>query len=431
MYTFTEEERNLNTHFYTLINKYFLETATQEEVNELEEVIKNDPEACREYIDYSSMDANLRSIALEPSEIPKSKKSPKSKPKKARRFPVLLFTATVAAVIALAFYFKTPESVGVIHTSDANWGSTQPTVIGVELFPGTFEIKSGSSTLKLHSGADITLNGPVKFQIVSDMQIKVQRGSLSVYVRESAKGFRVNTPHGYAVDKGTRFSVNFIDNSCRFEVQDGKISLHHNSGKENTLSAGQSSVMTERSMNLILQTLGDEATVVENPQRIPSYAIDKKFLMVKKSGLGYKNSRRSFFAFKLSDNSSAKSARLILNYIPTDMGDRKTMPIESEFELFGIPDGPNEKWERNGMSWQKSPKLENLQFLATFKVSRETRTKKIIIETDKFTQFIKDDNNRELGFVITCKTPGGKMVHGFASSKHGEEEGPILEIFAE
>ena len=78
------------------------------------------------------------------------------------------------------------------------------------------------------SGADLTLEAPAKIELISAMEVKLISGNISMYVRESAQGFRVNTPNGYAIDHGTRFSVRISDDqkSADFKVLEGEISLH-------------------------------------------------------------------------------------------------------------------------------------------------------------------------------------------------------------
>ena len=66
--------------------------------------------------------------------------------------------------------------------------------------------------------------------------------------------FRVNTPNGYAIDHGTRFSVSVSQSGklAEFEVQDGEISLHHNSGEVRHLFTGEA-------LNMNVATLAEAA----------------------------------------------------------------------------------------------------------------------------------------------------------------------------
>ena len=416
----------MKNDFYNLLNKYFLGCASKEEFAELEALISTNPDACREYVEYSALDADLRRIALEGNEFTSSLTTQKVRQKKSRKFPTWILSA--AAAIAITGYLimlPAQTSIGLIHES------TSLLKTGSKLYPDTYEFESGSSTLKLNSGVDLNFSGPVKFKLLSDMQLHLFKGKVSIFVRESAKGFRIDTAHGHAIDHGTKFNANILeDRSIRFDVKDGEVSIHHKSGEESYLKSGHSSIMTEDSVShfQVLKTNGEEATAVEHPPKIPDYAKDENFLLVKKGSLGFKNSRKSFISFKRSDKNIVNSAKLILNYIPTEMGDRDTMPEVSEFEVFGIPDGPEEKWNRQGISWKEAENLKGLRLVGSFKIKRETQIKNIIIESDYLNKFIKQDQNGELSFILTCKTPGGKMVHGFASSKNKEVDGPRLQL---
>ena len=222
----------MSSDLHTLLNRYFLGIASKEEFDELEELIKNDPEARRAYIEYAGMDTELRSIALEGKEIAKPVKTRKKGTAKSRRvkrrksssLPILVFAAAAAALyIFINFKPGNTENniVAVIHTGDAVWESSQSTAVGSELLPGVFKIMSGKTTLKFNSGADLDLKAPLEFEILSDMRVNLSKGSVSAYVRESAKGFRIDTPYGFAVDHGTRFTVNVLDDkTATFKVSD-------------------------------------------------------------------------------------------------------------------------------------------------------------------------------------------------------------------
>jgi len=418
----------LNNDFYNLLNKYFLGIANSEEFAELEALISTNPDACREFVEYSTLDADLRSFALEGREFNGSQTKQKVKSKKSRKFPTWILSAAAAiTIVGYLLMLPSQSSIGLIQESNSKLKA------GSKLYPGTFEFESGSSTLKLNSGVDLNFSGPVRFKLLSDMRFHLYKGKVSVYVRESAQGFRIDTSFGHAIDHGTKFNVNVSeDNSIRFDVTDGEVSLHHKSGKENYLTSGHSSIMTEESIShfQILDTNGDEAIVVENPKRVSTDTKREMFLMVKNGSLGFENSRISFISFKRPNKNKVKSASLTLNYIPipTKKGDRQSMPDLSEFVVYGIPDGPNEQWKRQGMTWKEATNLQGLQVIGRFKLKRETQTKTITIESGLLNQFISQDENGELSFVLTCKTPGGKMIHGFASSKNKEVDGPSLQL---
>ena len=178
----------------------------------------------------------------------------------------------------------------------------------------------------------------------------------------------------------------------------------------------------------ILSSKGNEQSVIFCNQKA---RLNDNFLMVKNEKKGNFVDRHSLLAFKVDqiDLSKVKTARLILNSVPTNLGEVFTNPIESTLQLYGIPDGKDENWKRTGfLKWADAPKIENAIPLATFKISRAKLRTKVYIESEELLNFIKSDQSSEVGFIIACNTPGGTLVHGFASSLNTEASGPRLEL---
>jgi len=430
----------MNKKFNDLLHKYFLDCISEEEFKEFTSMLEEDPQLRKKYLEHTMLDAGIRSHSNEGMEVVNVKE---------KRISFTWIAAVAAMLLCIPGYWliSQPNKIAVIKSSEyAGWESSQPTLPGSELKAGLLELKTGIATLAFKSGADLTLEAPVKVELISAMEIKVISGSISMYVRESAQGFRVNTPNGYAIDHGTRFSVSISDDnkSAEFKVQEGEISLHHESGEVKHLKDKEASKMSKGSLvdledsqfegflnneksSHILSSSGNEQSVVFNNEES---RLNKNFLMVKKHKKGIVN-RHSFLAFKVDkiDLSKVKTARLILNSVPTDLGEVFTMPTESTLQLYGIPDGKDENWKRSGfMKWDDAPKIENAIPLATFKISRAKLRTKVYIESEELLNFIKSDQSSEVGFIIACNTPGGSLVHGFASSLNTEASGPRLEL---
>ena len=337
----------------------------------------------------------------------------------------------------------------MIESSEhAGWESNQATLPGSELKAGTLDLKTGVATLAFHSGADLTLEAPAKVELISEMEVKLISGNISMYVRESAQGFRVNTPNGYAIDHGTRFSVRVSEDeqTAVFKVQEGEIALHHDSGEVKHLTDDKASEMNsdtlvdykdpelegfltqEEQRSYILSSIDNENSVVRCNEES---RLNDKFLMVKASARSDFVDRRALFAFKLNniDLSKVKTARLSLNSVPTELGEVVTMPAETTFILYGIPDGADENWSRTGfLKWDDAPDIKNAVPLGSFNISRAKLRTKVLVESEALLDFIKSDQSSELGFILTCRRKGGTLVHGFASSINPEASGPRLEL---
>ncbi|MHC2065884.1 FecR domain-containing protein [Bremerella sp. T1] len=111
------------------------------------------------------------------------------------------------------------ESLGEItHSEDARWQSEgQPQDELGQIHRGNWELTSGSATIVMNSGAEVSLRGPSKFQVLDAKAIQLDFGDVTIHAPDSAVGFRVLTPTGDIVDLGTEFNVS-VDNSGETEV---------------------------------------------------------------------------------------------------------------------------------------------------------------------------------------------------------------------
>lgn len=427
----------MNKRFHELMLKYFLGEINEEEFCEFEQFLEKDAALRQEYLNYTIMQTDLRSVAL--------RERTGSASKRKFRFPAWAAAAIFILLLPVYMLFNQSASVAVISSSEsAAWESRLPTILGSELEPGVLHLKMGVATLSFHSGADVMLEAPAKIEIVSKMELNALAGVISIHVRESAEGFRVNTPNGHAIDHGTRFSVSVSqeDMLAEFEVQDGEISLHHKSGKVKHLQTGQALIMNSVALaqvadpllegfiqpsksSTVLSSAGNEVTVV--------FCNDKKrlnpnFIMVK-TAKDYKVNRRGLFAFDLAgyDLKCYDNVRITLNLLPTGLGKAGTMPMESEFELYGLS-GADDRWSSGFLRWEDAPCIEDAELLTSFTIGRSEQRKQVILESKALSEFIRSDQSGRAGFIIACKTKGGTLVHGFASSINSEASGPQLEL---
>jgi hypothetical protein len=433
----------MNKKFDQLLHKYFLDNISEDEFKELEKLLESNADLRQRYLDYTMMDAGLRSHSQEGMEIISIKQS--------NKFYTLIAAVAALFIFVPAFLFLSqPSSIAIIKSSEyAGWESSQATLEGSELHAGTLDLKTGVATLAFKSGADLTLEAPAKIELISAMEVKLISGNISMYVREPAQGFRVNTPNGYAIDHGTRFSVSISEDkkTADFKVLEGEISLHHDLGDVKYLSDAQALQMNASTLvdledaelegflnnertSHTLSSIGHETSIVFNNQQS---RLNQNFLMVKKNKKGDVN-RRALFAFKVDERDLSNIARvsLSLNSIPTGLGEVGTMPTESTFHLYGIKDGQDEQWKRDGfMKWDDAPKIKNALPLASFKISRANLRTTVRLESPELVNFIKSNQSSEVGFILSCSTLGGTLVHGFASSLNPEASGPRLELIIE
>ena len=90
------------------------------------------------------------------------------------------------------------------------------------------KLLSGCARLQFDSGAEVILEGPAEFQLITDEQLWLTQGQLSVFVPPSAAGFRVDTPAMSVIDLGTEFSVKI--------APDGLAAVHLHQGMASFLT---------------------------------------------------------------------------------------------------------------------------------------------------------------------------------------------------
>ena len=164
----------MNKRFHELMHKYILGEVTEEEFREFEQFLEQDAELRQEYLNYTMMEADLRSLALEEQVA--------SVAKRKIRFPAWAAAAAILLIIPALMLFNQSASVAVITSSEsAAWVSRLPTLPGSELQPGILDLKTGVATLSFHSGADVMLEAPCKMRSALRRNLAVTIKQLSPF----------------------------------------------------------------------------------------------------------------------------------------------------------------------------------------------------------------------------------------------------------
>lgn len=440
-----------------LLDGYFQGRASEEEIMELEKRMLADEDLRQRYLHEAMCETDLRSLALRENEVIPMLQAER----KPRSAVALLVGAAAVLTLSAILTLKNsqPPSVGRIVSAElAGWQSDQPTLKGAEFGPGTFLLQRGVATLGFHSGAEMTLEGPAKIEVVSEMEVIFDYGNASFEVPESAIGFQIETRYGQIVDHGTRFSLSLGEGEeeARLAVSEGEVAIYHSGGEVKHLFTSEAALFDEKQLqssddptaegglntreaSVALGTGGRETSIIYQ-DNYRKTKLRPDILMVKyvdpnwgKHGVPGRPSpvdRRALLAFDVSgiDLKEVVGARLILNAVPTGCGMVTDMPKVSEFGLYGIPDDEREQWPTSGLLWGNAPKLEESTPLATFPLSRAEQRAVVIVDAPELLAFLKADQSGEVGFLIHCQTLGASLVHGFASSQHREAAGPVLEL---
>ncbi|WP_166831160.1 FecR domain-containing protein [Thalassoroseus pseudoceratinae] len=449
-----------------LIDSWHDDDLSEEQAEELNHILRESKEARRVFSAETQLHGLLHCAAAEDAiervaDIPTTTLQNGSRTLRGRSRPAwLMLVSAIAAglIVAVAIQWwhssSTPISVATLESSEnAAWESELPTMPGSRLSPGILSLRTGVATVRFHSGAEVVVEAPAQLALLSPMRGKLLSGAAVVDVPDSAIGFVLETPDGYAVDYGTRFAVRVDqeEQQSNFEVIEGEIAVHHSkTGDEvRLIGHGKAVTVSERSIDVVDLEQRDE--VPEHSQdviRIGTHGrtgsamrrdhkrhkfIQREFLSVKRTDSG-KWDYQSFFAFDVSavDFDQVESARLRLNLVPSTRGLASRLPKINRFGIYGLTNREKEDWQF-GASWDDSPGPADGVRLGSFEVPRSVQRGTFGIQNDELLNFLKANRDRPVTLILVRETTqiegvGAGLTHLFASDSHPEAVGPMLEL---
>ncbi len=198
----------------------------------LEELLRDDPEACEAYLDRVTLHAHLRhevggdSQPAIPAGLPAIAASDRhglGGPVRRHRVAAVAAVALLGAGLAAGLWFgmRTEEKptgaepapdasyvASLRNAVEARWEASGPApVVGGRLRRGDLALVSGLAELELFDGAVVAVQGPARLTLAGADRIVLHDGTLSAVVSPAAVGFTVETPTTVLVDRGTRFGV--------------------------------------------------------------------------------------------------------------------------------------------------------------------------------------------------------------------------------
>jgi hypothetical protein len=196
-----------------LLHGLLEESLGETERAELNALLTADPQARRRYRRVMAIHAAL--IRNESAALP-SFAAPASASRKIRRFPWRKLA--VAALVPLAFTLiaitdmraarQAMARAEVLQVTSAVWPTGSPGLEKGALPVRTpVELTSGLLEIGYPSGARVVVEGPCRFSLDSKEALTVLHGRASVHTPEGAEGFRIDTPGGRFIDRGTEFGV--------------------------------------------------------------------------------------------------------------------------------------------------------------------------------------------------------------------------------
>ncbi|MEC8557092.1 MAG: FecR domain-containing protein [Planctomycetota bacterium] len=233
----------MNNDELNLLHRYLDGAITQEELEPLENLLRNSVETRATLRSLATIDAKWQQLAAEevlatPSDcITVSRMT-------GRAIPLwLTLSAIAASVIFGAFgWFRTlDQSTNQIQQGiarvirvegEGNVGSGRIIVDGAELFAGD-ELAVPQGLIELafrETGVHVIATAPLKLTLDNDQQVSLHEGQVKLVVPPQGIGFVVDTAQRKFVDLGTSFVVTAGAQGSEVLVLDGQISVDDHDG---------------------------------------------------------------------------------------------------------------------------------------------------------------------------------------------------------
>lgn len=244
--------------FDELLDRYLTGTLSQDQAVRLLSLLESHPDLGSELLDQFTLDAIMRDLAGRDQPVASliEVTPATSVVRPSRQIPWIMATLVIAAaimvlsvritgptiapVLPVVSEESTTVAVAVLtRTVGAEWAELYSgPVVGTALEPGWLKLKAGLAEVEFFSGARVVLEGPAEFRLVSSNEAFCKTGRLTAEVPTHASGFRIGTPQGSLVDRGTAFGLTVSPTGAEVHVFQGKVELHRSAGRQD-LTTGE------------------------------------------------------------------------------------------------------------------------------------------------------------------------------------------------
>ncbi|NOX98888.1 MAG: FecR domain-containing protein, partial [Verrucomicrobia bacterium] len=248
---------------HSLIEKQLDGLLSDLEFAELQERLKNDAEARKQYRRYLNLDAALYDLVegdqlasendfwqVMPHENSKISQKPKIQKNLFQNIALPLAASLVAGLLVwwMQPSTNTETNEETLHQGfailtrmiDAEWQSEDNNRREGQILPsGHLRLKSGLAQVEFFSGATVIIQGNADLEIISTSEARCLSGKVRAHVPPAARGFILRTPKGDIVDLGTDFAVDINEGSSKVHVFEGEIEVHQKEQQVQSFTTGQ------------------------------------------------------------------------------------------------------------------------------------------------------------------------------------------------
>lgn len=203
---------------------------TAEQLAALEERLKTDPEARKQYLRFTQLHALLEQFPPEVEVAGSVAPSELRLPMKAA-FAWLVGAMLLAVTLTSMLYLMVrPEAAEqpiatLLLDDDCRWQGTA-FAEGQRIYHERIRLAQGTAVLRFEGGAELVLQGPGDLELLSPGSARLRSGKTVIRAVNGADGFTLITPNQKVVDLGTEFSVR-VDSSGATElfVHEGEVEV--------------------------------------------------------------------------------------------------------------------------------------------------------------------------------------------------------------
>ncbi|WP_166822205.1 FecR domain-containing protein [Thalassoroseus pseudoceratinae] len=226
---------NITQQALELIGRHAEGLATAAESQELETLMRANPELVELHVKYFLLDDALvnRARETEGAVAQRNDAVVTPRPRQSTNLTVLkLMLVSVAMVLlGVAVFWRTDTSstVRAIVVDADNLvleGHTNQITAGESIDLGRIALQSGRLEVELESGVRLEMIAPFAGILIDSMQLRLLSGRLNADVGQRGQGFTVRTDAGDVIDLGTRFGIEAdAGGECRVAVFSGEVEL--------------------------------------------------------------------------------------------------------------------------------------------------------------------------------------------------------------
>ncbi|GAA4436564.1 LamG-like jellyroll fold domain-containing protein [Bremerella cremea] len=277
-----------NQELQHLLGEYANGEISREGLNRLEELLKQRPDARKEYIEFFQVHAGLYDLVEEFSQRDSVSETTLANSRGNRQSERRLFWLPVAisflaaCILIACFVFLPPWASDVADAPSADVRSnktsvsqvassftlpdattTQPIAvisrmvdvvmapgetalhIGQSLAPQQVTLQSGLVQFDFLNGVTVVVEGTVELELISQTRCKLLRGQARVYASSQEDGFTLETEDATFIDRGTEFGVRVTPGKeAEVHVIDGQVDILPHAVAEATHSVTTGNAMT-------------------------------------------------------------------------------------------------------------------------------------------------------------------------------------------